>query len=160
MIAVREYITCEGRYEHIYRFHMRFLLHLTCQERMNLPYFLIKDLIKMSKKIQKNPSTLETSLSHHSFITMLVFDQLRRNQLSIRNFLQSSGFYQKEELQEHVDKRSKGKKCAFTLLPVPKIEQEAIAQKKEKVYVHKPEVKFTYVRRQIRNQSAMQQACS
>ena len=29
MIAVREYLTCEGRYKHLYRFHLRFLLHLT-----------------------------------------------------------------------------------------------------------------------------------
>ena len=136
MIAVREYITCEGRYEHIYRFHMRFLLHLTGQNRMNLPYFFIKDLIKISKKIQKNPSSIETGLSHHSFITMLVFDQLRRNKLSIRNFLQNSGFYQKEELQENVDKRSKGKKVAYIMLPVPEVEQETVAQKKEKIVVH------------------------
>lgn len=160
MIAVREYITCEGRYEHVYRLHMHFLLHLTGQNRMNLPYFLIKDLIKISKKIQSNPSALETSLSHHSFITMLVFDQIRRNELSIRNFLHNSGFYQKEELQENVDKRSKGKKVAFIMLPIPEDKKETATQKKEKIYDHKPEIKFTYVRRQTRSQSATQQACS
>ena len=29
MIAIQQYITCEGRYKHLYRFHLRFLLHLT-----------------------------------------------------------------------------------------------------------------------------------
>jgi len=127
MIAVREYITCEGRYVHIYRLHMRFLLHLTGQQTMNLPYFLIKDLIKVSKKIQSNPLNMENSLSHHSLITMIVFDQIRRNEMSIRNFLQSSGFYQKEQLQEIVDKRSKGKKTAFILLPIPEDKTEMTA---------------------------------
>ena len=160
MIAVHEYVTCEGRYQHLYRFHMRFLLHLTGQNKMNLPYFLIKDLIKISSKIQKNPFALEASLSHHSFITMLVFDQIRRNELSIRSFLQNSGFHQKEQLQEILDKRSKGKKAAFIMLHVPEDEKDNAAQKKERIVVHKPEIKFTYERRQTKNQSAIQQACS
>lgn len=118
MLTVREYITCEGKYEHLYRFHLHFLIHLKGQNEMNLPYYLIKDLSKISAKIQKNPLTLENNLSHHSFITMLVFDQIMRNGLSIRSFLHSSGFYQKEQLQERVDKRSKGKKDAFIQLPI------------------------------------------
>ena len=143
MIVVREYITCEGRYVHLYRLHMRFLLHLAGQERMNLPYFLIKDLTKVSKKIQSNPLTLENSLSHDSLITMLVFDQIRRNEMSIRNFLQNSGFYQKEQLQEIVDKRSKGKKAAFILLPIPEDKTEMPVQKKRKNYGHKSEIKVS-----------------
>jgi len=160
MIAIREYITCEGRYEHLYRFHMRFLLHLTDQNKMNLPYFLIKDLIQISTKIQKNPLALEASLSHHSFITMLVFDQIRRNELSIRNFLHSSGFHQKEQLQDNVDRRSKGKKTAFIMLPVPEDEKDNSAQKKERIAIHKPEIKVNYERMQTRSQSATQQLCS
>jgi len=159
MIAVREYIKCEGRYEHLYRLQMRFLLHLTGQDRMSLPYFLIKDLVKVSKKIQSNPSTLESSMSHHSLITMLVFDQIRRNELSIRNFLKNSRFYQKEQLQENVDQRSKGKKVSFIMLPVPEDKTKIDAQKKGKVYGHKPEIKITYVTRQIRNKSTTQQTC-
>lgn len=127
---------------------------------MNLPYFLIRDLIKISKKIQSNPSTLESSLSRHSLITMLVFDQIRRNELSIRNFLQNLGFYQKEELQENVGRRSKGKKVAFIMLLVPEDKTETAAQKKGKIYGHKLEIKFTYVRRQTNNKSATQQTCS
>ena len=161
MIAIREYITCEGRYVHIYRLHMRFLLHLTGQQTMNLPYFLIKDLIKVSKKIQSNPLNMENNLSHHSLITMLVFDQIRRNEMSIRNFLQSSGFYQKEQLQEIVDKRSKGKKTAFIQLPIPDSEDKTkiATQKKRKKHSHKSEIKTSYEGMQTRSKTLIQQAC-
>lgn len=117
IIAIRQYITCEGRYNYLYRFHLRFLLHLTGEKEMNLPFFLIKDLIKISVKIQKNPLAIDSSLAHHSLITMIVFNQIIRNGLSIRSFLNDSGFYQKEKLQEKV--RSKQKKAAFILLPIP-----------------------------------------
>jgi len=116
MIPIRQYITCEGRYKHLYRFHLRFLLHLTGEKEMNLPFYLIKDLTKISAKIQKNPLAMDNSLSHYSLITMIVFDQIIRSGLSIRSFLNDSGFHEKEKLQEEV--RSKAKKLAFIILPI------------------------------------------
>ena len=116
MIAIQQYITCEGRYKHLYRFHLRFLLHLTGEKQMNLPFYLIKDLTKISAKIQKNPLAIDSSLAHHSLITMIVFDQIIKSGVSIRSFLNDSGFHQKEKLQEKV--RSKAKKTAFILLPI------------------------------------------
>ena len=53
---------------------------------------------------------------------MIVFDQIIRSGLSIRSFLNDSGFHQKEKLQEQV--RSKHKKAAFILLPIPDDEEE------------------------------------
>ena len=116
MIAIQQYITCEGRYKHLYRFHLRFLLHLTGEKEMNLPFYLIKDLTKISAKIQKNPLAMDSSLAHHSLITMIVFDQIIRSGVSIRSFLSDSGFHQKDKLQEQV--KSRHKKAAFILLPI------------------------------------------
>ena len=116
MIAIQQYITCEGRYKRLYKFHLRFLLHLTGERQMNLPFYLIKDLTKISTKIQKNPLAIDSSLAHHCLITMIVFDQVIKAGMSIRNFLNDSGFLQKEKLQEKV--RSKAKKAAFILLPI------------------------------------------
>jgi len=160
MIAIRSYITCEGRYVHLYRLHMRFLLHLTGQQTMNLPYFLIRDLIKVSKKIQKNPSKMENSVSHHSLITMLVFDQLRRNDMSIKKFLQGSGFAQKEQLKSMLDKRSKTKKATFILLPIPDQEEtEFSAHIQEETYGQYDEVQAGYKGMRTRSKTTLQQAC-
>jgi len=159
MIAIRGYITCEGRYVHLYRLHMRFLLHLTGQQIMNLPYFLIKDLTKISKKIQQNPSKMENSVSHHSLITMLVFDQLRRDDMSIKKFLQGSGFAQKEQLESMLDRRSKTKKAAFTLLPIPEQEEtECSAPIKEETYEQVDEMQADYEGIKTRSKTKLQQA--
>ena len=135
MIAIRQYITCEGRYKHLYRFHLRFLLHLAGEKDMNLPFYLIKDLTKISAKIQKNPLAMDSSLAHHSLITMIVFDQIIRSGVSIRSFLSDSGFHQKDKLQEKM--RSKIKKAAILQLPIEDDEEEteepAQRKKKEKV---------------------------
>lgn len=123
MIAIKQYITCEGRYKCLFRFHLRFLLHLAGQRLMNLPFYLIKDLTKISTKIQKKPMVIDSSLAHYSLITMIVFNQVIKAGLSVRNFLDNAGFLQKEKLQEKV--KSKAKKIAFTLLPVEEDEIKA-----------------------------------
>jgi len=158
VIAIRQYITCEGRYKHLYRFHLRFLLHLTGQRLMNLPFFLIKDLTKISVKIQKNPLTMESSLAHHSLITMIVFNQVIKAGLPIRNFLNNAGFLQKEKLQEKV--KSKAKKAAFIWLPIPDDTQETNTpvQTDKKEDETKGRTGPSYVKMTTRSQTKQQQA--
>ena len=43
--TVQCYITCEGRFATMYKYHFRFLLHLNDQSKMNLPLFFFKSLI-------------------------------------------------------------------------------------------------------------------
>jgi len=157
MIAVREYLTCEGRYKHLYRFHLRFLLHLTGEKEMNLPFYLIKDLTKISAKIQKNPLTMDSSLSHHSLITMIVFDQIIRSGVSIRSFLSDSGFYQKDKLQEEV--RSKIKKAAILQLPIEDDEEktEMPVQKDKKKHKVKSKADTSHGKMTTRSQTKKQQ---
>lgn len=158
VIAIRQYITCEGRYKHLYRFHLRFLLHLTGQRLMNLPFFLIKDLTKISVKIQKNPLTMESSLAHHSLITMIVFNQVIKAGLPIRNFLNNAGFLQKEKLQEKV--KSKAKKATFILLPIPDDTQETNTpvQTDKKEDEAKGRTGASYVKMTTTSQTRQQQA--
>ena len=79
--------------------------------------------------------------------------------MSIRNFLQNSGFYQKEQLQDTVDKRSKGKKVAFILLPISKNKTEMPVQRKRKDSGHKFEIKVSSERIQTRSKTVIQQTC-
>jgi len=65
---------------------------------MNLPYFIIKSLGKMSNKVQKYPRSAKTSLAHHSLITALVYYELYQNHIDKRIFLEDAGFDLKEEI--------------------------------------------------------------
>jgi len=125
---------------------------------MNLPFFLIKDLTKISVKIQKNPLAIDSSIAHHSLITMLVFNQIMRNGLSIRTFLNDSGFYQEEKLQEQF--KSKQKKAAFILLPIPDDTQGADTpvQTDIKEDEAKGRTGTSYIKMTTRSQTKQQQA--
>lgn len=94
--VVKQYITCEGRFFRVFRFHMRFLLHLLGMSKMNLPYFLFSSLAKMSRKVQKNPNKAKTSLIHHSLISILVLDRLREEKIPWEQFLIYFGFEKPE----------------------------------------------------------------
>jgi hypothetical protein len=51
LIVIHRYITCEGRFSLIYIYHIRLLMHLNGDYPLNLPYFLLKSLTKMSKRV-------------------------------------------------------------------------------------------------------------
>lgn len=90
--AIKLYITCDGRYNHMFRYQIWFLMHLAGDIKVNLPYFLLHSLTKMSRKVQKFPELAETSLLHHSLITMLLNDALDCYNMTFSEFLIQSNF--------------------------------------------------------------------
>ena len=76
MFLVKNYISCEGRYSLVFRYHMNFLLHMTGDTQMNLPFFILKSLQKMSVKVQKFPNSAKSSLAHPCLILALVYHEL------------------------------------------------------------------------------------
>ena len=51
---LQSYITCEGRYAFVNKYHFRFLQHLVGESRMSLPFFLFKSLQKMSSRVKEH----------------------------------------------------------------------------------------------------------
>ena len=52
--VLQSYITCEGRYAFVFKYHFRFLQHLSSESNMNMPFFLVKILQKMSNRIKEH----------------------------------------------------------------------------------------------------------
>jgi hypothetical protein len=80
LIVIHRYITCEGRFSLIYIYHIRLLMHLNGDYPLNLPYFLLKSLTKMSKRVQSLSSNAKSSLFHQVLIKTLVVSALREIQ--------------------------------------------------------------------------------
>jgi hypothetical protein len=80
MIIIHRYITCEGRFSLVYIYHIRLLMHINGDYPLNLPYFLLKSLSKMSKRVQTHPATAKGSLFHQVFINTLVVSALNEVQ--------------------------------------------------------------------------------
>jgi hypothetical protein len=67
-------------------------MHLNGDMQMNLPFFLLKSLTKMEKKVQSNPRTDDKSLFHQGLIKRLVLYALSEVRVSWRQLLTFLGF--------------------------------------------------------------------
>ena len=94
LIVVHRYITCEGRFNTTHLLHMRFLCHISGYKALNLPYFLHIDLLKMSKKIQSNPSAPSHHIFYAGLIKILVKFELDKKNKSWDTFVKEVGFAQ------------------------------------------------------------------
>ena len=84
MLTIQDYITCEGRYSMILAFHVRLLMVFE-GKTLNLPHFLLKSLIKMSKAYQKKLDV--NSLFHHGLIQIILEHELIKYHISWAIFL-------------------------------------------------------------------------
>jgi hypothetical protein len=50
--VVQRYFTCEGRFDRVYQYHIRLLMHFTGKNPLNLPFYLYRSLGKMADKVQ------------------------------------------------------------------------------------------------------------
>ena len=103
---LQSYITCEGRYAFVYKYHFRFLQHLAGESRMSLPFFLLKSLQKMSGRIKEHQDHTALSIFHHGLIKLIIGTALQREGETWDYFLFWSGFQikQEEPTKKHVDK--------------------------------------------------------
>ena len=80
LIVIHRYITYEGRFSLVYIYNVRILMHLNGDYLLNLPYFLLKSLTKMSKRVQSLSTNAKSSLFHQVLIKTLVMSALRELQ--------------------------------------------------------------------------------
>ena len=74
---IQKYVTCEGRFSLVFLYHIRILQHLNHEKPMNMWYFLLQSLKKMSSQVNKNKNK-ERSMYHHGLIKMLVEHELNQ----------------------------------------------------------------------------------
>jgi hypothetical protein len=89
---IHRYFTCEGRFNTLYQYHIRLLLHFTGKVEMNIPYYLLRSIGKMSNMIQAKSKDVDSSLFHFGLIRMLVSEELGKKEISWENFVVTSHF--------------------------------------------------------------------
>jgi hypothetical protein len=90
--VIQRYFTCEGRFNMVYQYHIRLLLHFTGKESMNLPFYLFRSIGKMSDRVQAKSKQVDTSVFHSGLIKMLVLEELKKTNTDWENFLAASYF--------------------------------------------------------------------
>jgi hypothetical protein len=89
---IQRYFTCEGRFNTLYHYHIRSLLHFTGKVEMNIPYYLLRSIGKMSDRVQAKSKNVDSSLFHSELIRMLVSEKLGKKEISWEFFLVTSHF--------------------------------------------------------------------
>ena len=77
LLIIQKFITCEGRFGSMYMYHTRLLMNFLENQTLNLPYFLLNSLKKMSVTVQKNLEDVEPHLYHHGHVKILIEKQLK-----------------------------------------------------------------------------------
>ena len=89
---LQSYITCEGRFAFVFKYHFRFLQHLSHDSKMNLPFFLLKSLQKMSRRVKEHQDHTKQSVFHDGLIKLVISTVLQKREKTWEYFLFWSSF--------------------------------------------------------------------
>jgi hypothetical protein len=87
---IQIYFTCEGRFNMLYQYHIRLLLHFTGKDEMNIPFYLLRSMGKMFDRVQAKSKVVDTSVFHYGLIRMLVMEELKKRKIPWEQFIVSS----------------------------------------------------------------------
>jgi len=73
LAMVKQFVTCEGRFELIFLYHLRLLMSFMGFP-LNMSYYLLRSLYEMGKRYKKQRS--DSSLFHHGLVKILLIHQL------------------------------------------------------------------------------------
>ena len=97
----QRYITCEGHFSTIFRYHLRFMLHINRESKLNLPYYMLKSVEKMIVRVRNHPKNSIHSVFHQGLIKILINFELGKTGISWQHFILWFGF--EFEAQYHDD---------------------------------------------------------
>jgi hypothetical protein len=89
---IHRYFTCEGRFNTLYQYHIRLMLHFTGKIEMTIPYYLLRSIGKMSERVQSKSKAVDTSIFHYGLIIMLVSEELGKKYISWEHLIIYSHF--------------------------------------------------------------------
>ena len=98
---IQRYITCEGRFAIVFRYHLRFLLHLNGESILNFPcYNLFKSIEKVVTQVRNHPEHTSHSIFHHGLIKHLITTELEKIDRSWQHFIFWYGFEPKSQMHD------------------------------------------------------------
>ena len=83
----------------VQQYHTRLLMNFIDNQTLNMPYFLLNSLRKMSVTVQKNLGDVEPHLYHHGLVKILIEKQLKEKKDAWEQFL-IRNFFEPQEIPE------------------------------------------------------------
>jgi len=75
-LFIQKFITYEGHFGIIFNYQFAFLAHLSTEQLINIPYYLLKSLKHVAKDVkgEKHP---ETYVTNHALIKLIIMHSLQ-----------------------------------------------------------------------------------
>ena len=101
MRLIIRYFSCEGHFSRLSTYHIRLLMHFTRVKMMNIPYFMCRNIERMTTLVQKK--TLEqqyNNIYHCALIKIIVVHQLGLQGITWEDFISCEFFIASAAHQE------------------------------------------------------------
>ena len=72
LLILQNFITCEGIFGCMFVYHARLLMKFLEDGEVNLPYFLLNSLNRMSTNFQKRFQFIDNTMHHHGLIKIIL----------------------------------------------------------------------------------------
>jgi len=84
---IQRYFTCEGRFNTLCKYHIRLMLHFTTKDEMDIHFYLLRSIGKISDRVQSKSKAVDSSIFHYGLIKMLVSEELRKRNIPWEQFI-------------------------------------------------------------------------
>jgi hypothetical protein len=88
--VIQKYFICEGRFEKVYQYHIRLLVHFIGKIPLTLPFYLYRSLGKMADIVQARDDQPKSILFHFYLVKLLVVEEPGKLNRAWDSFLTST----------------------------------------------------------------------
>ena len=78
IFIIKNFLTCECSFGNMFFYHARLMMNFLEGNEINLPYFLLHRLRKMSRNIHKKIYSIDNALYHHGLVKVLIEAHLKK----------------------------------------------------------------------------------
>lgn len=109
VLIIQKFLTCDRGYSIAHLYHVRLLQHIKGEDRINLPYFLYRSLLKMIETVKHEHRPKAGQIYHQGLIKILVEYQVRSQGIAWREFMSKNQFIEHvNEVQDNTKQENKG----------------------------------------------------
>jgi len=128
--VIQQLFTCEGRFNMVYAYHMRLLMHFRGVKPLNILFFLHRSLRKMADKVKKHSGNSSSHLFHCGLIHLLIVKELAKRKKTWGSFLEKLGYVQIPPVPLKVKVASpSGKRRSSKMTKMPRRDDEEEASR-------------------------------
>ena len=109
VLVIQNFLTCDRGYSVAHLYHVRLLQHIKGEDRINLPYFLFKSLLRMIETVRHKHRPKATHIYHQGLIKILVEYQVKSRGIIWREFMTRNHFNEQvNEVQDKIEQEDRG----------------------------------------------------